>query len=189
MPCRVDHVLNSTLPIKRELCKSNEHKTSWKVKASGNGCSSQENEKCSSYLQMWTEEELRQKQADDPDILPLMQWKKNSEVRPIWKEISSSSGLTKFFWTQWYSLDSVRGVLYRWWEVASGNEVERLLLAPKVIHDEILKHLHSFKTGGVWVWRKLVKEYINDFTGETDGGLFKIGVKTRYVCLVKRAAS
>ena len=36
------------------------------------------------------------KTGDDPDILPLMQWKKNSDVRPTRKEISSSSGLTKF---------------------------------------------------------------------------------------------
>ena len=94
-----------------------------KVEASGNDCSSQENEKSSWCLRMWTEEKLRQKQADDPDILPLMQWKKNLEVRPTRKETSSSNGLTKFYWTEWDSLESVQRVLYRRWEDASGKKL------------------------------------------------------------------
>ena len=47
-----------------------------------------------STFQVWSEELLR-KQTEDCDIAPLIQWKANSETKPSWSEVSSTSPLTK----------------------------------------------------------------------------------------------
>lgn len=118
---------------------------------------------------------MQKKQAEDPDISPLIQWKKRAGVRPTWSNVSSSSSLTKLYLAQWESLELVRGLLFRRLESDRGGEVRNLLLAPKSIREEILKHLHCSSTGGhlgvrkteqrvhhrfYWInWRRFVRDW------------------------------
>jgi hypothetical protein len=55
---------------------------------------------CELIFQMWSMRDLEKKQADDPDISPLIRWKKQSEERPSWGDIFSNSALTRLYWTQ-----------------------------------------------------------------------------------------
>ena len=75
------------------------------------------------------------------------------------------------------SYSSARGgnILYRRWENHSGKESRHLLIAPKSIHNEILRHLHCSKMAGhlgvkktlarvhqrfYWMnWRRFVQEW------------------------------
>ena len=49
-------------------------------------------------FQIWTKEELRAKQLEDPHIKPLIEW--NISGRPEWQEVSCMSPVTKSYWAQ-----------------------------------------------------------------------------------------
>ena len=80
--------------------------------------------------------------------------------------MAACSATTKAYWAQWDSLEVVDGVLYRRWEDAEGHQANNLLLAPKSIWNEILKHLHNSSTAGhLGIKKKQWREYAKDFTG------------------------
>ncbi|XP_072042736.1 uncharacterized protein [Amphiura filiformis] len=79
----------------------------------------------------WSMENLRRAQQDDPDIKPMIVWKQKSDVRPSWKEVSSSSRKTKSYWTQWDRMTLRNGVLYRRWESGIGDEIKRPHKTPR----------------------------------------------------------
>ena len=61
----------------------------------------------------WTHEEMAARQDADPDIGPIMRWKRVGNDRPRWEDISPESRETKVLWRQWERLYLVRGVLHR----------------------------------------------------------------------------
>ena len=97
-------------------------------------------------FQIWTKEELRTKQLEDPHIKLLIEW--NISRRPEWQEVSCMSPVTKSYWAQWGSIEMVDGILYRRWEDASGRDVKYLYLTPKAIRDDVLRNLHDSPTAG-----------------------------------------
>ena len=97
---------------------------------------------------IWTKEELRTKQLEDPHIKPLIEW--NISGRPEWQEVSCMSPVTKSYWAQWGPIEMVDGILYRRWEDASGRDVKYLYLTPKAIRDDVLQNLHDSPTAGLW---------------------------------------
>ena len=82
-------------------------------------------------FQIWTKEELKTKQLEDPHFKPLIEW--NTSGRPEWQEFSCMSPVTKSYWAQWGSIEMVDGILYRRWEDASGRDVKYLYVTPKAI--------------------------------------------------------
>ena len=124
---------------------------------------------------VWNAKELMEKQAEDPDIAPLVEWKTCMEAKPSWDQVSSTSRATKAYWTQWESLKLIGGLLYRCWESDDGRNTTHLLVAPKSIHNEILGQLHCSTTAGhfgvkktaarvnqrfYWFkWRKFVEDW------------------------------
>jgi hypothetical protein len=103
-------------------------------------------------FKIWTKEELRTKQVEDPDIRQIMEWKING--RPEWKDISAMSPVTKSYWAQWASIAVVDGILYRRSEDASGREVKYLYLTPRAIQYEVLRNLHDYLTAGHFGMKK-----------------------------------
>ena len=97
-------------------------------------------------FQIWTKEELRTKQLEDPQVKPLIEW--NTSGRPEWQEVSCMSPVTKSYWAQWGSIEMVDGILYRRWEDASGRDVKYLYVTPKAIQDDVLRNLHDSPTAG-----------------------------------------
>ena len=96
--------------------------------------------------QIWTKEELRTKQLEDPHVKPLIEW--NMRGRPEWQEVSCMSPVTKSYWAQWGSIEMVDGILYRCWEDAGGRDVKYLYVTPKAIQDNVLRNLHDSPTAG-----------------------------------------
>jgi hypothetical protein len=80
-------------------------------------------------LLSWTRDELRTMQMQDPDIGPIVEWKRHSK-RPDGQDISAMSLVTK---SQWESIVMIDEILYRRWEGPYGKEVRYLYLTPKVI--------------------------------------------------------
>ena len=98
-------------------------------------------------LLSWTREQLRTMQMQDPDIGPIVEWKRRGQ-RPEWQDISAMSVVTKSYWTQWESIVMIDEILYRRWEGPYGKEVRYLYLTPKVIYDDVLRNLHDSPTSG-----------------------------------------
>ena len=61
----------------------------------------------------WTPEEMAARQDADPDIGPIMRWKRAWNDRPRWEDISPESREAKVLWRQWERLHLVGGVLHR----------------------------------------------------------------------------
>ena len=86
---------------------------------------------------------LRTAQRDDPDLKPVIHWKETRPQRPAWKDIATSSPLTKSYWEDWDALELVGGLLYRRWEEADGRHQRRLLIIPSSLRSEVLRHFHD----------------------------------------------
>ncbi len=95
-----------------------------------------------------SEESIRKAQQDDPDIGPMIQWKKRSNSRPSWKDISATSRSTKSYWAQWDRMELRNDILYRRWESAVGDEVHWQLVIPRELKSKVLHQLHDTKTAG-----------------------------------------
>ena len=61
----------------------------------------------------WTPEEMAARQDADPDIGPIMRWKRAGNDRPRWEDISPESREAKVLWRLWERLYLVGGVLHR----------------------------------------------------------------------------
>ena len=57
-------------------------------------------------------EELRNRQVQDPCIGPIMRWLARSSHRPEWEDLSTKSEETKVLWAQWDSLTLRENMLY-----------------------------------------------------------------------------
>jgi len=93
-------------------------------------------------------ENLRQAQANDPDIAPLVKWKSELTERPCWNEVAKYSDTAKNYWAQWDSLEVVEGILYRNWTSADGREKFRQLIVPHSLQRELVARVHGVMVGG-----------------------------------------
>lgn len=134
-----------------------------------------------SYI--WKEEELDLKQMEDPDIAPLVKWKANGEVRLSWGEVSTLSAVTKTYWMQWESLTLIHGLLYRRWENENGTECKYLLIAPKALRNDILRHLQCSRTAGHLAVKKTAARVYQRFYWINWRHLSKNGVESVMVVL------
>lgn len=109
-----------------------------------------------------TREELSAMQVRDPDIGPIVEWKRSGQ-RPEWQDISAMSVVTKAYWAQWESIAMIDEILYRRWEGPYGKEVKYLYLTPKAIYDEILRNLHDSSTSGHFGFKKTLSRVRSRF--------------------------
>ena len=101
----------------------------------------------SSWLPIWTRDELLEMQKNDSCIGPILNKLLNSESRPPKSEIINLTSDAKSLWSQWNSLKIENGLLYRRKSVQE-NEHYLQLVAPKVIRSTIFEHLHKNRTAG-----------------------------------------
>ena len=101
-----------------------------------------------SWLEGWTNEELKIKQLEDPNLSKLLAWKEHNQSRPPWKDVSSENKYVKSLWSQWERLHVFNGIIYRRWESSDGLHVRYQLVIPKQMVDEVLSYLHNAPTAG-----------------------------------------
>ena len=82
-------------------------------------------------------------QREDPDLKPLIHWKETGPKRPAWKDIATTSPLTKSYWEDWDALELTGGLLCRRWEEADGRRHRRLPIVPKTLQKEVLRQFHD----------------------------------------------
>ena len=83
-------------------------------------------------------------QLDDKDLVDIIDWKTQSEIRPDGKGIE---GDLKTLWHQWERLRVINGVLYRAWKV-NGDTIKYQYVVPKDKRREILEQMHDSEFGG-----------------------------------------
>ena len=91
----------------------------------------------------WTREEMAAGQDADPDIGPIMQWKRAGNDPPYWEDILPESQETKVLWRQWERLHLVRGVLHRRFHELEGQGWRHQLVVPEDRRKIILQCLHG----------------------------------------------
>ena len=101
-----------------------------------------------SWLEGWTNEELKERQSEDPNIAKLLAWKEHGQSRPTWEEISSENKYVKSLWSQWERLHIFQGIMYRRWESCDGLHVRWQLVLPRQMREEVLTYLHNAATAG-----------------------------------------
>ena len=85
-------------------------------------------------------------QDADPNIGPIMKWKRAGIDRPCWEDISAESRETKVLWRQWVRLYLVRGVLHRRFHELEGQGRRHQLVVPEDQRKIILR-LHGGAIG------------------------------------------
>ncbi len=100
------------------------------------------------WLQLRTKTELRNLQAEDPDIGPIIQWKSASENRPRGPEVCSSSQATRHYWNYWRSLVIRDGLLCRLFNKLDGSASYIQLITPRALQKEVLEAFHDTLLAG-----------------------------------------
>ena len=77
-----------------------------------------------------TPEEMAARQDADPDIGPIMKWKRAGNDRPRWEDISPESREAKVLWRQWEWLYLVGGELHRRFHELEGQGWRPQLVVP-----------------------------------------------------------
>ena len=94
----------------------------------------------------WTHEEMAARQDADPDIGPIMRWKRVGNDRPRWEDISPESRETKVLWRQWERL-YLRGVLHRQFHELEGQGWRPQLVVPADRRGSLLQRFHGGMIG------------------------------------------
>ena len=95
----------------------------------------------------WTPEEMATGQDADPDIGPIMRWKRAGNDRPLWEDISPESREAKVLWRQWERLYLVGGVLHRRFHELEGQGWRPKLVVPADRCSIILQRFHGGAIG------------------------------------------
>ena len=95
----------------------------------------------------WTPEEMAAGPDADPDIGPIMQWKRARNDWPCWEDISPESRETKVLWRQWERLHLVRRVLHRQFLELEGQGWRHQSVVPEDRRRIILQRLHGGAIG------------------------------------------
>ena len=72
----------------------------------------------------WTPEEMAARQDADPDIGPILRWKRGGNDQPRWEDISPESQEAKVLWRRWERLYLVGGVLHRRFHELEGQGIK-----------------------------------------------------------------
>ena len=86
-------------------------------------------------------------QDANPDIGPIMKWKRAGNNRPRWEDISPESRETKVLWRQWERLYLVSGVLHCRFHELEGQGWQPQLVVPEDRRNIILQHFHGGAIG------------------------------------------
>ena len=90
---------------------------------------------------------LHQKQLDDPDIGPVLEWKESGQ-RPFGQEVCASSPATRHYWNCWDLLQIQDGMLMRCFMRCDATGDHMQFIVPRSLHNEILYHIHDSLLGG-----------------------------------------
>ena len=101
-----------------------------------------------SWIEAKSPQTLREGQLNDPIIKHVIQWKRNSEARPPWDQISHLGNHCKSCWSQWDRLVLIEEVLYREWYDSKTNIKSLQLVLPQVWQSEVLQMLHEDPCAG-----------------------------------------
>ena len=102
---------------------------------------------------MWTSTFLREQQEADSDLKVIIGWKKASERKPLWEDVSPQSRAVKALRAQWDRLLFRNGVLCRKWESDVGDQTTNQVVLPESLRQTAFEAHHSHMTAshrGVW---------------------------------------
>jgi len=103
--------------------------------------------------ELFTSEAVKQAQADDETIAPVIQWLHAGIGKPEWKQLEMLSEDTRTLWGQFESMQLVDDVVYRKFHRTDGT-VDRLqLVMPRSLRNQFLKLAHE-GAGGHFAVRK-----------------------------------
>ena len=91
----------------------------------------------------WNPEEMAARQDADPDIGPIMRWKRAGNDRPRWEDILPELREAKVLWRQWERLYLVGGVLHRRFHELEGQGWRPQLVVPADRRDSLLQRFHG----------------------------------------------
>ena len=126
-----------------------------------------------SWVSGWSQNLIREKQLNDPDIGKILKLKESSQRKPCWQDVSSDNEVVKAYWFLWSQLYVRDGVLYKLWEEETSPMGHWQLVAPTELRKEILEMLHDHVTAAhlgqhktlARVWRRFfwykLKEDVN----------------------------
>ncbi|KAJ8944260.1 hypothetical protein NQ318_013672 [Aromia moschata] len=142
----------------------------------------------------WQRDELLRDQENDPNLKPIVDWKKEDR-KPTWEEVSRYSPTVKSYWAQWNSLVLSDGLLKPVLEKSDGTEERKQLIVPRNRVPEVLEEIHNGSTGGhLGVTKTLGKllhlfllayrSSIHETTGQTPASIV-MGRELRLPCDLK----
>ena len=100
------------------------------------------------WMPQYTNEEIIQRQEQDPDIATIKKWKETSENRPEWRTIREKSQTLKSLWQQWDALQIEVGILKRAKNVNGKSSPIKQWIVPSALRKEIFEELHSGRMSG-----------------------------------------
>ena len=95
---------------------------------------------------MWTSTFLREQQEADSDLKVIFGWKKASERKPLWEDVSPQSRAVKELWAQWDRLLFRNGVLCSKWESDVGDQTTNQVVLPESLRQTAFEAHHSHMT-------------------------------------------
>ncbi|KAJ8962256.1 hypothetical protein NQ318_018230 [Aromia moschata] len=138
----------------------------------------------------WQRDELLRDQENDPNLKPIVNWKKEGR-KPTWEEVSRYSPTVKSYWAQWNSLVLSDGLLKRILEKSDGTEERKQLIVPRNRVPEVLEEIHNGSTGGhlgvtktLGKVREPYRSSIHETTGQTPASIV-MGRELRLPCDLK----
>ncbi|KAJ8934594.1 hypothetical protein NQ318_006416 [Aromia moschata] len=142
----------------------------------------------------WQRDELLRDQENDPNLKPIVNWKKEGR-KPTWEEVSRYSPTVKSYWAQWNSLVLSDGLLKRVLEKSDGTEERKQLIVPRNRVPEVLEEIHNGSTGGHLGVTKTLGKFLHLFllayrssvhetTGQTPASIV-MGRELRLPCDLK----
>ena len=96
---------------------------------------------------MWTSAFLREQKEKDSDLKIVIGWKKASERKPLWEDVSPQSRAVKTLWSQQDRLLFRNGVLCRKWKNDIGDQSIEQILFPNTLRQTAFEAHHSHTTG------------------------------------------
>ncbi|KAJ8934683.1 hypothetical protein NQ318_015152 [Aromia moschata] len=135
----------------------------------------------------WQPDELLRDQGNDPNLKPIVNWKKEGR-KPTWEEVSRYSPTVKSYWAQWNSLVLSDGLLKRVLEKSDGTEERKQLIVPRNRVPEVLEEIHNGSTGGhlgfLHLFLLAYRSSVHETTGQTPASIV-MGRELRLPCDLK----
>ena len=100
------------------------------------------------FVVMGATNDLRASQIANDDLRKIVVGKESCHSCPAWKDVSIENKRIRTYWSQWDLLSLRNGVLCRWWESETGDEVRWQFVIPSSLRNDILHELHTMDTAG-----------------------------------------